>query len=36
MCDLFGCIYNEDGICNYCKSNIKEESAKACNERNYD
>lgn len=32
QCELYGCWYNEDGICNYNNANIKMPSARACNE----
>ena len=31
-CDLFGCYYNEDGICAYNKSEIRIREARACYE----
>lgn len=36
MCELYGCIYNEDGECCYADATLKVESAKACNEHDYD
>lgn len=31
-CELYGCIYNEDGICKYNEAPIKVEYAQACHE----
>lgn len=31
-CELYGCWYNEDGVCAYNKSDIRIRSARACYE----
>ena len=35
-CELYGCIYNEDGNCGYDSSAIKIPSACACYDNEYD
>ena len=32
QCELYGCLYNEDGHCNYDNANLKFPCARACNE----
>ena len=29
-CELFGCVYNDDGYCNYNNAKIKVSQARAC------
>lgn len=31
-CELYGCIYNENGICKYHAASVKLEYAQACHE----
>ena len=35
-CDLYGCVYNDDGECCYDNSDIKVFSQTACNDKYYD
>ena len=32
-CDLFGCQYNEDGVCNWENATIKMSCARACDSK---
>lgn len=35
-CELFGCVYNEDGTCRYCGSDIRIPEARACYEEDFE
>lgn len=34
-CELYGCIYNEDGRCVYENSSLKFPYARACNDEDF-